>query len=460
MASRGGIGVGVWVTISILTVLTVTLFVLTLVFYGQKSQATRDLDALRAEIPQYIRDGERAEARVGALLDEARRENVSLVSLLIAERRAFSALASGTEELSSREARERAAQTTEGEIGGASLLGYVTQLRRNLVQARAERDNAQAAARAAIEDQNAEIQRLRRTEQGIAGAIDAANTRVTVAFSEVQRNREGLDRIESRLNLDREEDRARFLEQVRGLEGQVASLTAENLQLAAINRELRGVGTQAASGARDEAALVDGAVIAVDPVNNEAVISLGRSDRLSIGQTFSVYASSAELRPDAATGEFRPGKAVLEVIQVDRVSSRCRIISQRRNSAVVAGDVIVNPLYDPKKIYRFVVYGEFDTNNDGAATAGEELRLRALINEWGGQVTEDIDGALDFVVLGRRPVVPPQPPIDAPQAVVDQWARLNGRARRFDQLFERASNASIPVLNYNRLITLIGEVPN
>ena len=35
---------------------------------------------------------------------------------------------------------------------------------------------------------------------------------------------------------------------------------------------------------------------------------------------------------------------------------------------MVSGDVIANAVYDPKKSYRFVVFGAFDTDGDGVAT--------------------------------------------------------------------------------------------
>ena len=68
-----------------------------------------------------------------------------------------------------------------------------------------------------------------------------------------------------------------------------------------------------------------------------------------------------------------------------------------------------------------------------------------------------LSGEVDFLVLGSRPVVPPQPSADAPVAVVQEFIRLRNIAREYDKLFEQAAATSIPVLNENRLRTLIGR---
>ena len=39
---------------------------------------------------------------------------------------------------------------------------------------------------------------------------------------------------------------------------------------------------------------------------------------------------------------------------------------------------------------------------------------------------------------------------------MSEWQRLDRMARRYDDLFNRARDSSIPVLNQNRLFYLIG----
>ena len=105
------------------------------------------------------------------------------------------------------------------------------------------------------------------------------------------------------------------------------------------------------------------------------------------------------------------------------------------------------------------MFGNFDVDRDGVATPFERDQLVAIIERWGGEVIDDISGDLDFLVLGRRPEDPIQPAPNAPRVVYDEYLRLKNRVDRYEQLFDAASASSIPVLNENRLRTLIGELP-
>ena len=203
---------------------------------------------------------------------------------------------------------------------------------------------------------------------------------------------------------------------------------------------------------------MDGEVAAVEPGGDLVVITLGSKDKLVIGMVFSVYGNASSIRP-TASGEYLPGKAVIEVIGINETSARCRVINASRGNPVVIGDVIANPVYDPSKVYNFVVFGNFDVDNDGIATPYERDALVAIINRWGGKVIDDISGDLDFLVLGRRPEEPLQPAPNAPRVVYDEYLRLKSRVDRYQTLFDEASASSIPVLNENRLRTLIGEFP-
>ncbi len=233
----------------------------------------------------------------------------------------------------------------------------------------------------------------------------------------------------------------------------IASLEDEVQQLREIIRRLdrdREILTPA-----NEAALIDGELIGVNLAANEVYLSLGRGDKLPIGITFTVYDAAASVLPNAS-GEFPPGKATIEVTRVDGETSTARILESSRGNRIVAGDKIVNAIYDPDKTYEFVVFGNFDANNDFVATPAETNAIRALIRNWGGTIVDDLSGQTDFLVLGERPILPPQPGLDAPAPVIQAYAAARSRQQRYDRLFEGAQSASIPVLNQNRLETLTG----
>ncbi|MAY74989.1 MAG: hypothetical protein CMJ31_09805 [Phycisphaerae bacterium] len=457
MASRTSTGIAMGVTVTIFIVLTLALFVLTLVFFGQKNKITQDYNTLRDQQRDIIEASERNEDRVQTLMGE-RQNNESLVAYLIRSNRELKRLAVGNADVTVDGARERVAGSID--LSGASLLGYAEQLQAERDQAFRERDTARSALRDAQEDYEAEIDRVREIEASLQSTVSRATGRVDDYETDVASFRQGVDRYEQRLRAEVDEDRSEYEQRLDELEDRIGELTQENLVLNDTVRKLRGEVGSAFVSPRDEFALVDGEIVGIDPVENEAIISLGRQDKLSIGLTFSVYSDPSELRRDPETGEFREGKAVLEVVGIDNTSARARIIRERRGNPVVPGDIIANPLYDPAKVYKFIVFGSFDTDRDGRATAAEERRLKALIEEWGGEVVDDITGDLDFLVLGERPILPPDPGLNAPRAVVEEHVRLRRKVFRYNELFDQAQSASIPVINFNRLMTLIGVVPN
>jgi hypothetical protein len=121
--------------------------------------------------------------------------------------------------------------------------------------------------------------------------------------------------------------------------------------------------------------------------------------------------------------------------------------------------VVANAIYDPNKVYTFLVYGNFDANGDGIATQHEAEDVKAVIAAWGGKTTSELTGDVDFLVLGQRPQLPPRPGVNSPLPVVLEYQRIDQMANRYDELFQQATSTSVPVLNENRLYTLIGGRP-
>ncbi len=236
---------------------------------------------------------------------------------------------------------------------------------------------------------------------------------------------------------------------------QRSELTVLKTQLA----RLRGEGgTDRVAGVPEES-LVDATVSRVDPVAREVVLSIGRGQKVILGMTFAIYSYATDIRPDPLTGVYPLGKAVVEVTRVNDGFSMARIIEESRGNPIIKGDVAANAVYDPNKTYKFMVYGNFDLNADGVATPLEGEDLKALIQRWGGDLAAEITGDLDFVVLGGKPVLGPEPPTGSPVEVVEEFLRRKRVIERYDRLFESAQTTAIPVLNENRLRTLIGDFP-
>ncbi|MCC5823945.1 MAG: hypothetical protein LAT64_11155 [Phycisphaerales bacterium] len=458
MAARTGASVGVAVTITILGLLSVALFVTTMVFYGNAQRARQDLNQARDDYARFVSDAQREHASVRAVVTAAERQNRSVVEHLMLTRAELLNLLTGDQQAPIDAVRQRVAT-----IDGADTMplfdligqrvGRIAQLEERVRVAEADRRAAQAEA-------EAEARRIAQIEAAFNTRGSQLQGNVSDIMSQLNLTRDRFGEIENRYARDVEQLESRFSGQVSDLQTRVDQLTQENMVLQDQLIRARAAGAGDRVMPRDEAALVDGRIDAVDRAANEVVLSIGRRDKVVLGMTFAVYSSPTDIRIDEVTGEYAPGKAAVEVVRIEEGFSRARVISASEGNPIIRGDVIANAVYDPNKTYKFVVDGLFDINGDGRATRFERDELAALIERWGGTVVDEVTGDLDFIVLGARPVLPPEPGPGAPIAVINEYNRLQREIQRYNDLLAAAEATSIPLLNANRLQTLIGTFPN
>ncbi len=428
-------------------VLCLVFFVLTLFFYGQVSSLRAKAEQAEQELEAFVRPGERDKA--DRILQQARNESVfgymdSRLSRIIE-------LITGSSNITVEQIEERVAALDSQ----TPLLALVEQQQREIARLNGELEEAGTemarlaqelnTQKAAVDQMRAQFEESQRRMQGTVDtyasrAQDFVGRLESVEQMSRQRIEELIAEREARIS-DLQAELARKDEQILILEGQVQALRGEK----------RG---DLLTG-KPEFALADGMVISVSGSDNTVTIDRGRREKIVLGMTFSVYSDSAAIRPDAQ-GNYPPGKALLEVISVGDTSSICRVLRETRGNPIVRGDVVANPLYDPNKTYKMLVFGNFDTNGDGRPTDFERDSVIAEIEAWGGQVVDEMVGDLDFLVLGSRPLLPPKPRSDAPVEIQLEWIRLSQVVDRYDELQQRAESTSIPILNVNRLRTLIG----
>ncbi len=454
MAGRTSAGVGVGVAITVLAVLCAALFVLTMVFYSQKEAAVRQVNALDDANNIFIKSREREAPAVRDVINRAKGK--SAVTYLMETQAQILKTAAGRPDMPLEEFEQESAVLVSG---GQSLLGKIRSLNATIEDLHRQVADADAARQQARQDADTSIDRVQRIEQEAQRAQDELEAQVRDYQARVDKYRADVDRLQAKMQeqLDRRTDD--FKARERALATTNADLQEKVLLLQDQVTRLRGVSDDTLMPT-SEYALVDGSIIEIRPTAGEVVIDLGREDKVVLGQTFSVYRDGAALSPDLDTGAYNEGKAVIEIVDIRTDTSRARIVRESRGNPIVRGDIIANPVYDPNKEYSFVVYGEFDANRDGQATRLETAELSALIEDWGGTVLDDLTGGVDFLIMGRKPVLPPQPGPDAPIEVLQEYVRLQQMVARYDELFETAIATSIPVLNENRLYTLIGSLPD
>ena len=457
MAGRTSTSVGVGVTITILGVATLALFITTIIFFANKRAAERQLADARQTTSEYVSDTDRANDAVNRAREAGKRERpaLSAVGHLIDSQQKIMQRVTG-----SRSDTLDDLNTKLGAIPGSGGQNMLTLLRQRDSEIAALTQQLAAAKQAtdrALADRENEVKRVAAIEESQRQAIAAINAELDKYKDEVDRNREELNQAKADMAGRVAQIEAAAAETEGKLRAQIDDLERERVLnqslITRIQDELKGKRI----GGANEFALVDAEIIGLDAANSSVVINRGRKDKVVLGMTFSVYTEPTDIRPDPTTGNYPEGKATVEVIRIDESTATARILSERRGNPVVRGDVLANAVYDPKKTYKFLIYGNFDADGDGRATFEEQSNIRARIESWGGQVLSELTGDIDFLVLGERPVLPPEPAGNAPIEAINFYMSLVRQAQRYDNLFNQAQASSIPILNQNRLFTLTGQ---
>ncbi len=459
MAARTGASVGVAVTITVLGAFALGFFVTTMVFYGQAQRAQGDLASANDNYKQFVSNEQREHAVIRAILEEARADgNKTVVEYLAGNRSELLSSITGDASTAMDQYRERLQQLPD--IAEGSLLDLVNKknneidsLAKQLAEADEERREAQANA-------EYEANRVAMIEEDFNNSAANMQGNINDYSARVEYVEGTLNTVESRLNGRIEQTLADAAAEIEQMQSELDSVTRDNNLLRDQLARLRGQGKSDRLQPLNEAELVDGRIDQVITSDREVLLSIGRKQKAVLGMTFAVYDNATDIRVNPSTNEYPAGKAVIEIVEVEDDFSRARIIASAQGNPIIRGNVIANAVYDPKKTYKFVVDGLFDINGDGVANDYETDELEALIEQWGGVIVEDVVGDIDFVVLGEQPILPPPPGPGAPIATMQEYVRLQREIQRYDELLIRAEDASIPLLNANRLQTLIGDFPN
>ncbi|MDY7110536.1 MAG: hypothetical protein SYC29_18040 [Planctomycetota bacterium] len=307
-----------------------------------------------------------------------------------------------------------------------------------------------------IAEKDAEIARMKEAHQDELNEV----TQEIVAYREAA---EQYQRMVNEAIADWENAQTELEDQYRGqitdLEDELDAVGQELVLARSRLNEFEGILDEIRFKAKDPAELVDAQVIDTDPANEQVFINRGRNDRIVLGMSFEVYDDDASISVNPETRMLPRGKASVKVVKVGETTSTCKITRSVRGRPVVRNDVLANAVYDPERRFKFLIHSKFDVDGDGRPSEAEAEYLRSLVVEWGGEVVfgNELPGDLDFLVLGEQPPLPPPLPPGATDLQISEWLRKRQAHERYNELFRRASEAQIPVLNSNRFFILIGH---
>jgi hypothetical protein len=460
-------------------VIFVILFVTTTILWIYESAERRNRDDRIGQLDARMRDVV-DEATIGgpdvAALQAAAKENpaysgMSAMQVALAQRNDLAKRVAGTAtspaQVTQRaEAALRRATADDVKAANAqvtpttSLADAVTRLAERLAALNAERDamakdrdTAQAETKQAIADRE---KLLRQKDEEIAKVTKQTQDQLAQLASFQQSTEGTVEQIRTSSNTTLTQSQQQNEQLTAQLAQATANIKDQQNTIAKLQERLRGVRVNPNEATVQKA---DGEIVRL-PGNNLAVINLGLGDQIVQGMTFEVYDKHQGVPALGADGsregEMPTGKASLEVVRIGPGFSECRIIRKDQGHNLVQGDLVVNLVYDKTQKYNFVVYGDFDLDRDGRASAGDAEVVRRLITQWGGNVVNDVNVNTDFIVMGVEPAVPAAPAADAGAVEIAAHQRAVQALDRYLEVRKQAMSLNIPILNQNRFLNFVG----
>ena len=409
MATRPA-GSGVLVTLVTFVLTTVAFLVLAVVFYSQMMSATEMSIKSKSDIKNLKTELEKAKTPN----DEA----LALYKQTATERDALKLTASQ---------QEKSIQGTAKTID--ELNSQLTAVRKSLADATTER---QAAIDAAKKD---------------IAPLTNATTEYDKSIEDVQKiTHDSKDDVERNY-------RARIDEMQLNIDGLGKERDTLRSRLEQAEKKLSEFEVKP----EDPSSLVDGHVIEIGGPDATVYLDIGRKHRVVPGMTFEVFTTADQVQNNKE-GKLR-GKASVQVLRVTEDTSTARVTRSSANQPINRNDVLINAVYSPTYTYRMMVYGKFDVNNDGKTSTGEASVIRNRIQEWGGKVidSEKVTGDLDFVVMGNPPPEPLPLSSSAGDIEVQAYTQAKNDYDTYNRIMKEATEAKIPVLNWNRFQVLTGQ---
>ncbi|MDX2199549.1 MAG: hypothetical protein SF069_11335 [Phycisphaerae bacterium] len=194
----------------------------------------------------------------------------------------------------------------------------------------------------------------------------------------------------------------------------------------------------------------DGKVLRAIPGSDVVYVGLGERDGVSVGLGLEVYSKTGEQRDGVR------GKASLEIVTISEKVSECRVTRRTAGAPILEGDLCVNIAFAKDRKPKFVVRGDFDLNYDGNVDAAGREGIEALVRQWGGQVADELNESVDYLVIGLAPQIPVAPSGELTDIVRDQQFQKELEASKFAEVVQKASLYGIPTITQNQFLFLTG----
>ncbi len=438
-------------------------------YNAQWAKAQVDADHERTTRLQYVNEADVTNPDIQKYVAAAKKPQAA-INVVIAERSLLAKDISGKADMSSTQADAAAAAAlkyasdhlakVQGVTVPGDLSGAIKSLADAIVTVDAERDKAQADAKAAADaaaQTTAARDALLKAKDDQMAQISADKDKA-IAEIEAWRKEKGesitqisADADQKQKDLQAAADKLQT--EITKRDGQIKDL---NKKLDAVMRRLHDTHVNTNEAIVQQS---DGNILSA-PTQDTVFINIGQQQSVTLGLTFEVYDKAKGIPPlgdGMRDTEMPEGKASIEVIHVLPASAECRVVKRALGETITEGDLIMNLVFDPHTHYKFMVYGNFDLSNEGTPSPADADVIKRLISQWGGRLVNSVDTTTDFVVLGAEPVVPvlsAEDQNDPPK--VQKRDAMAAALDAYTAVQSKAVELGIPIMNQNRFLYFIG----
>ena len=443
------------IALTLFVILFMFSFILAIVFKTQIKSAQVQAQAATKDLTVVIKPNESNRPEVLALKAKHADTGASIVGQLLDERRLLKGFINSAPN-STIAAIEKEIAIADVERGQA-LLNEITRLRAEKLALERMVEQNQTDMQSYIQrvteiesQKSAQAAEYEQTMGKLRSTLATMQDDVKVYRADVDTQRQTL---EGRFGTVRAETQQSVNELRSSLEQKDRQINSQRKRLEELIGELAGTGK---GGGPDLTRESDGEVTSILSEEGLVYIDLGRADQILLGMTFEVFDKDTGVSLDEAN-ELR-GKATVEVIRMTERSSLTRVVrSTRGEKSVNEGDLIANIIYDPNISYRFHVFGAFDIDSTGQSTTTDRRRVETMVTQWGGQLVRELSYNSDFLVLGQEPQLPERLPASEFDPVkIERVAAQRRKYETYQGLISEAKALSIPILNQNRFLVLVG----
>lgn len=432
--------------------------ILSIIFFTRISAAEQQAQGDRDALNVWVSSAERNSPDMLPLVESAKEDRVSVASKFRENARWLKETMGVGSDTAIPEIKQKL--TTAGVTEGKNLLDYIIQLKavtnndqqlinqikQDLVKEQENAKQAVAAQQRVTASYNESAGKLKGELDAMRNEFMGFKTKTSTSANSLigtvdQERKEALTTIATQKSTI-----AQYEKQNEILQYQLESLRSQRDRL---------------SGTVDPSLLPDGRVSSVLSDSSVVYIDLGRNSHIVLGMTFEVYDSGSGVVKDER-GEAR-GKATLEVVNVLDNASVCRVVRRVPGRELIVGDIIANVVYDPRMKFNFYIFGDFDLDGTGQTTLTDRRRIEGMISAWGGQVvsnrgsnSEGLKPETDFLVLGEEPPLPTEPTNKTDPVTIENYNKAKAKYETYQNLMVEAKKLSIPVLNQNRFLTMVG----